>query len=167
VTGEIVDFGGRKPPQPGNDKALSDAKACFADHDPFQRVLDYIDRATARIEAAEQRLNAGPAAMSLNDEQVKALIYATERAAERGVGLYATRIRTWHQAIVAGVFVAGLVIGILGGYWVGARQSQDAVAEAARWQSWWNATCADQSPRRVVVAGKAVCQVPVEQAAGR
>jgi hypothetical protein len=34
---------------------------------------------------------------------------------------------------------------------------------AARWQAWWNATCADQSPHRIVVAGKPVCQVPIKQ----
>src|SRR3954454_12249170 len=38
----------------------------------------------------------------------------------------------------------------------------DAGAEVARWQLWWNPTCADQSPRRVVIAGKAVCQVPMD-----
>jgi hypothetical protein len=40
---------------------------------------------------------------------------------------------------------------------------QEAGAEVARWQSWWNATCADQSPRRIIVAGKPVCQVPMDQ----
>jgi hypothetical protein len=43
----------------------------------------------------------------------------------------------------------------------------NANAEAARWQAWWTTICAEQSPRRIVVAGKPVCQVPIEQAAGR
>jgi hypothetical protein len=43
----------------------------------------------------------------------------------------------------------------------------DARAELAQWQIWWNATCVDQSPRRIVVAGKAVCQVPMDLAAGK
>jgi hypothetical protein len=34
---------------------------------------------------------------------------------------------------------------------------RDANAEAARWQAWGVATCGDQSPRRIVVAGKPVC----------
>jgi len=43
----------------------------------------------------------------------------------------------------------------------------EAGAEVARWQAWWNATCADRSPGRVIVAGKPVCQVPMEPAAGK
>jgi hypothetical protein len=42
----------------------------------------------------------------------------------------------------------------------------DVNAKAARWQAWWNATCADQSPPRVVV-GKPVCQVPIKQTGGK
>jgi hypothetical protein len=43
----------------------------------------------------------------------------------------------------------------------------NANTEVARWQAWWAATCADQSPRRVVLAGKPVCQVPMDQAGGK
>jgi hypothetical protein len=119
MTGEIVDFGGRKPAKAEDEKALAEAKACFAEHDPFQRVIDFLDRTTSRIEAAVQNIGAHPITASpLNDDQVKALTYATERAAERGVGIYAKRIASWHQAIVGGAFVAGLSVGCLGGYWL-------------------------------------------------
>lgn len=97
---------------------LSDAKACLAAHDPFQPVLDYLDRITDRIEAAGQNISSGPVAITLDVEQVRSLTFATERAAERGVSMYARRIRSWHQAIVGGAFVAGLSIGgLCAWYW--------------------------------------------------
>jgi hypothetical protein len=121
VTGDVVDFGGRKPSKAEDEKALADAKACFAAHDPFLPALDFLDRITGRIETAVQAINAGSAS-ALNDEQVKALVYNTERAAERGVSMYATRVRSWHQAIVGGAFVAGLTLGILGTFYIASRQ---------------------------------------------
>lgn len=117
MTGEIVDFGGRKSSISDDDqRALADAKACFATHDPFQGVVDFLDRTTNRIESSARTINAGSAS-TLNDDQVKALIYQTERAAERGVGMYAKRIASWHQTIVGAAFVAGLFIGFIGAWW--------------------------------------------------
>jgi hypothetical protein len=143
VTGEVVGFGARKPNKADDERSLADAKACLAAHDPFQRVLDYVERATQRIE------NGGS---GLDDGQVKALIYQTERAAERGVGLYAKRIRSWHQAIVAGAFVAGLCIGGIGAWWW--RPASDISGM----------TCQDQ-------AGGRVCAIwvtpPRQEGAGR
>src|SRR3954469_19577772 len=75
----------------------------------------------------------------------------------------------WQRwAGLAGAFGAGCgAMGLVGmAAWTlsAAVARHDADAAVARWQSWWTATCADQSPRRVVVAGKPVCQVPIEQA---
>jgi hypothetical protein len=55
----------------------------------------------------------------------------------------------------------------VGGAYVLAAARRDANAEAARWQAWWTTACGDQSPRRIVVADKPVCQVLMEQAAGK
>jgi hypothetical protein len=45
--------------------------------------------------------------------------------------MYATRVRSWHQAIVGGAFVAGMTIGIMGTFYVASRQSA-AEMEAMR-----------------------------------
>jgi hypothetical protein len=43
----------------------------------------------------------------------------------------------------------------------------NADAETARWQSWWTSACGSQSPHRLVVAGRVVCQVPLEDKAAK
>jgi hypothetical protein len=41
----------------------------------------------------------------------------------------------------------------------------EAGAEVTRWQAWWTASCGNQSPHRITIAGNAVCQVPIDQTA--
>jgi hypothetical protein len=81
------------------------------------------------------------------------------------------RWRWQRWASLIGASAAGCVAMVLVavGAWTlsAAIARHDANAEVARWQAWWTATCADQSPRRVVLAGKPVCQVPMEQAGGK
>jgi hypothetical protein len=62
---------------------------------------------------------------------------------------------------------AGAVALICMASWAAAKAvaRHDAATETARWQAWWMAICGDQSPRRIIVAGKPVCQVPIEQTA--
>ncbi|MFL5289313.1 MAG: hypothetical protein ACJ8AW_52250 [Rhodopila sp.] len=94
-----------------------------------------------------------------------------ERAARQALtGLrpaFEQRWRWQRWAALVGAFAAGCVaMGLVGTTaWTlsAAVTRREAGAEVARWQSWWNATCADQSPRRVVLAGKPVCQVPMER----
>jgi sterol desaturase/sphingolipid hydroxylase (fatty acid hydroxylase superfamily) len=96
-----------------------------------------------------------------------------ERAARQALtGMrpaFEQRWRWQRWAALVGAFTAGCVaMGLVGATaWTlsAAVARQEAGAEVARWQAWWTATCADQSPHRVVVAGKPVCQVPIEQAA--
>jgi hypothetical protein len=178
LTGEIVDFGGRRPSKADDDKALSEAKACLAAHDPFQSVFDFLDRTTSRIEAAAQHIGAPIPAPSLNEDQIKSLTYATERAAERGVGIYAKRIASWHQAIVGGVFVAGLTIGIMGTFYVASRQSA-AEMDAARIEvpailssipaadlaAWAKLIRANPSPSALIAAGRTAPQTNGQRAA--
>jgi PII-like signaling protein len=119
VTGEIIDFGGggRKPPNSDPLARIKAAKANIPEHDPHQDLLD-------ALAAFIQFVGPGhPAAASaLDNEQVKLLVYNTERAAERGVSMYAKRVASWHQAIVGGAFVAGLTIGIMGTFYTASRQ---------------------------------------------
>ena len=176
MTGKIVDFGGRKPSKADDDKALCDAKACLAAHDPFQPVFDFLDRTTNRIEATVQHI--GAPITALNDDQIKSLTYATERAAEGGVGIYAKRIASWHQAIVGGAFVAGLTIGIMGTFYVASRQSA-AEMDAARIEvptvlssipaadlaAWSTLIRANPSPSALIAAGRPAPQANGQRAA--
>jgi hypothetical protein len=179
MTGEIVDFGVRKPSKDEDEKALADAKACFATHDPFQRVFDFLDRTTNRIEAAVQNSGGHPTtASALSDDQVKSLTYATERAAERGVGIYANRIKSWHQAIVGGAFVAGATIGIMATHYADVRQSAaeiDALRigvpavlssiPAADLAEWTTLIRANSAPHALIAAGRLVPQTTGQRAA--
>ena len=40
----------------------------------------------------------------------------------------------------------------------------DAAGEVSKWQTWWRETCGERSPNHIVLNGKPVCQVPMEQA---
>lgn len=118
MTGEVLPFGEGRKPSPFAARIRA-AKANIPDHDPHQDFLDVLEMAVERFDASGRP--SPPAASPLDADQVKTLTYATERAAERGVGIYAKRIASWHQAIVGGVFVAGLSIGLVGGWgWRGA-----------------------------------------------
>jgi hypothetical protein len=114
VTGDIIPFGESRKPSPDAASRIKAAKASLPEHDPHQDLLDAL---WAAIQVINPATRSDAPIAALNDDQVKALIYQTERAAERGVGLYATRIRSWHQAIVGGAFVAGLLIGCAGVWW--------------------------------------------------
>jgi hypothetical protein len=74
------------------------------------------------------------------------------------------RWQRWASIVAASAAGAGVAALICMATWATATAvaRHDANAEAARWQARWAATCADQSPRRIVVAGKPVCQVPIE-----
>jgi hypothetical protein len=76
------------------------------------------------------------------------------------------RWQRWTSLIAASAAGAGAAALICMATWATATAvtRQQANAEVARWQAWWAATCAEQSPPRIVVAGKPVCQVPIEQA---
>jgi hypothetical protein len=72
------------------------------------------------------------------------------------------RWATMAGALALGAGVMGVVIT---GIWnvAAAVTRQEARADNDRLQSWWNATCGDRSPNRIVIAGKPVCQVPMDQ----
>jgi len=130
----------------------------------FGRSITRWERAVADVIAARdplpeedrQALRAELAAATENGAY-----QAMRKEAARMIPTLDRRLSVQIGLAVGGAFVLGAV-SVLG---VVAVTQHDANAEAARWQSWWNATCADQSPHRVVVAGKPVCQVPIEQAA--
>ena len=51
MTGEIIGFGGRKPP-PDPARQLADALDCFPQHDPFRPVVELLDSVPGRTETA-------------------------------------------------------------------------------------------------------------------
>jgi hypothetical protein len=79
------------------------------------------------------------------------------------------RWQRWASLIAASAGGAGTPALICMATWATATAvaRHDANAEIAQWQIWWTNTCGDQSLRRIVVAGKPVCQVPIEQAGGK
>jgi hypothetical protein len=79
------------------------------------------------------------------------------------------RWQRWASIVAASTAGAGVAALICMATWATATAvtRHDANADAARWQAWWATTCADQSPHRIVVAGKLVCQVPIEPVASR
>ena len=108
VTGEVLPFGlGRKISSSDAKARIQAAKAAIPAHDPHQDLLDAMAAAVNIV---------GDAQAGLTNEQMKALTFQTERAAERGVGMYARRIRSWHQAIVGGAFMTGLLLGCAGAW---------------------------------------------------
>jgi len=118
---DIIPFGEGRKPSRDILARITAAKARLPEHDPLHDVLDAFVALVERIDATER--SAAPTASAFNDDQMKSLVYQTERAAERGVGIYAKRIASWHQAIVGGAFAAGLTIGIMGTFYVASRQS--------------------------------------------
>ncbi len=176
MTGEVLPFGEGRKPSPDALPRIRAAKASLPDHDPMQDVLDALATAVEAIGAA--RHPTPSAASLLDDDQIKALTYSTERAAERGVGIYATRIRSWHQAIVGGAFVAGLTIGIMGTFYVASRQTA-AEMDAARIEvpavlssipasdlaAWSTLIRANPSPSALIAAGRIAPQANGQRAA--
>ncbi|MFL5281054.1 MAG: hypothetical protein ACJ8AW_08640 [Rhodopila sp.] len=75
------------------------------------------------------------------------------------------RWQRWTGLIAASAAGAGVAALICVGTWATATvvARRDAGVEVARWQAWWTTTCADQSLHHIVVAGKPVCQVPIER----
>jgi hypothetical protein len=80
--------------------------------------------------------------------------------------VYEKRWRWQRWAMLGAAFVAGAttMAFVCASTWAlaSAVARHDANAEVARWQAWWAATCGDQSPHRIIIAGKPVCQVPME-----
>jgi hypothetical protein len=96
-----------------------------------------------------------------------------ERAARAALtGLrpaFEQRWRWQRWAALIGAFSAGCVamglVSVLAWTAATAVTRHNADAETARWQSWWTSACGSQSPHRLVVAGRVVCQVPLEDKA--
>jgi hypothetical protein len=173
---DIIPFGeGRKPSRDILARIMA-AKARLPEHDPLHDVLDAFVALVERIDATER--SAAPTASAFNDDQMKSLVYQTERAAERGVGIYAKRIASWHQAIVGGAFAAGLTIGIMGTFYVASRQSAAeieamrlsvpavlAAIPAADLAEWTTLIRSNPSPHALIANGRMVPQPTGQKAA--
>jgi hypothetical protein len=147
--------------------------------DGIRAALDALERHAARLAATGDPVADAvgacaavvKAAAQMMVEMQAQPVADMERAARAALmGLrpaFEQRWRWQRWAALVGAFTAGCgAMGLVGrAAWMlsAAVARQEAGAEVARWQSWWNATCADQSPRRIIVAGKPVCQVPMDQ----
>lgn len=79
------------------------------------------------------------------------------------------RWQRWAALIGAAAAGAGIIAVTIAATWIlsASIARRDPEAAVAHWQSWWNTTCGVQSPRRVVIAGKTVCEVPIDDIADK
>jgi hypothetical protein len=173
MTGDIIPFGEGRKPSRDILARIKAAKANIPEHDPHHDLLDVQAALVEYFDAAGRQ-----ATSALTDEQIKALTYQTERAAERGVGMYVKRIASWHQAIVGGAFVAGLTLGILGTFYVVSRQNAAEIEAmrlsvpavlgaipAADLAEWTTLIRSNSAPHALIAAGHMVPQPSGRQAA--
>jgi hypothetical protein len=130
MTGNIVDFGGKRTPSLADaGEALNAARAALPEHDPFQPVLDGLQTLVGTMERAAARIDAGPVERPLTREQMALLIRSTSLAAERGVSRYAGRISGWWSVVMGSLAGGGLLVGIA------VMRSIDICAEGARMEA--------------------------------
>jgi hypothetical protein len=132
-------------------------------------VADTVERGAAAVKASNRLMV--DAVLKLQAQPVADVEHAVRGALMGLRPAFEKRWRwqRWTSLVAASAAGAGAAAIICMATWATATAvtRHDANAEVARWQAWRTATCADQSPRRVVLAGKPVCQVPMEQAGGR
>jgi len=110
------------------------------------------------------------------DAKIDALHHTAPPDIERAVRTSLIHLRPafeahwrWQRWIGVGVaFVVGMTtLGIVCAADWGLSASvarRDASIDIMQWQTWWRDTCGERSPNHIVLNGKPVCQVPMEQA---
>jgi hypothetical protein len=133
MIGEIVSFGGgRTPPAGSDEKLLADAKACFAEHDPFRPVLDYLDQVSGRLDQISERLTQPPQVsnLTLDEAQLKTLTSALDLSTRRSVRLESANLSRWRATLVGAICAAGLIVGAAITYGVMRNDAAEALAAA-------------------------------------
>src|SRR6476620_8616153 len=110
------------------------------------------------------------------DAKIETLQMQTAPDIERAVRMSLTGLRPvfeqrwrWQRwigvgvALVVGMTTLGIVCAADWGLSASVAR-RDASIDIMQWQTWWRDTCGERSPNHIVLNGKPVCQVPMEQA---